>query len=109
VDTLEEATKAIRRDGLTVSVTRGASGAIAFTDDGPVVSVPAAPLPGGAVVDTTGAGDLYAAGFLFGLVRGKDLETCARLGAVAAAEVISHVGARPDADLRELAKPILGT
>jgi len=55
------------------------------------------------VIDTTGAGDLYAAGFLFGLSRGMDLATCGRLGALAAAEVISHVGARPLKPLGELA------
>jgi len=56
-----------------------------------------------AVVDTTGAGDLYAAGFLFGLSRGMDLAACGRLGSLAAAEVISHVGARPLAPLAEMA------
>lgn len=58
--------------------------------------------PVGKVVDTTGAGDLFAAGFLFGHVRGRSLEACLKLGAVCAAEVISHYGARPEADLREL-------
>lgn len=56
------------------------------------------------VVDTTGAGDLYAAGVLFGLARDADLETCGRLGAMAAAEVISHLGARPQADLQDRAR-----
>jgi sugar/nucleoside kinase (ribokinase family) len=55
-----------------------------------------------AVVDTTGAGDLYASGFLFGLSRGMDLPACGRLGSLAAAEVISHVGARPQAPLAEM-------
>ena len=55
------------------------------------------------LVDTTGAGDLYAAGFLFGLSRGLDLATCGRLGSLAAAEVISHVGARPATPLADLA------
>jgi sugar/nucleoside kinase (ribokinase family) len=54
------------------------------------------------VIDTTGAGDLYAAGFLFGLTHGKPLAECARLGGVAAAEVISHVGARPEKALKGL-------
>ena len=49
------------------------------------------------VVDTTGAGDLYAAGFLYGLTHGHDLATCGRLGSLGAAEVISHLGARPEA------------
>jgi sugar/nucleoside kinase (ribokinase family) len=59
------------------------------------------------VVDTTGAGDLYAAGFLYGLTNGYDLGTCGRLGALAAAEVIGHLGARPQALLSELASPLL--
>ena len=56
------------------------------------------------VVDTTGAGDLYAAGFLFGVAAGKDLETAGRLGSLAAAEIISHIGARPEVKLAELAR-----
>jgi sugar/nucleoside kinase (ribokinase family) len=56
------------------------------------------------VVDTTGAGDLYAAGFLFGLSRGLDLETAGRLGSLAATEVIGHMGARPEVSLRQLAR-----
>jgi sugar/nucleoside kinase (ribokinase family) len=59
--------------------------------------------PGVEVVDTTGAGDAYAAGFLHAYTRGRDLYACARLGSVLAAEVISHYGARPEADLRQLA------
>jgi sugar/nucleoside kinase (ribokinase family) len=59
--------------------------------------------PGAPVVDTTGAGDAYAAGFLFAYTRGRDLHTCAKLGGVLAAEVIGHYGARPEADLRRLA------
>ena len=54
-------------------------------------------------LDTTGAGDLYAAGFLFGLSQGRAALDCARLGALAASEVISHIGARPDRNLRDLA------
>jgi len=56
------------------------------------------------VVDTTGAGDQYAAGFLHGLTRGHDLATCGRLGALAAAEVISHLGARPETSLAKVAR-----
>jgi sugar/nucleoside kinase (ribokinase family) len=63
--------------------------------------------PTAQVVDTTGAGDLYAAGFLYGLTNGYDLGTCGRLGALAAAEVISHLGARPQASLATLARPLL--
>jgi sugar/nucleoside kinase (ribokinase family) len=54
------------------------------------------------VVDTTGAGDLFAAGFLHGHVRGLAVEQCLRLGAICAAEIISHYGARPEADLKAL-------
>ncbi|HET8532215.1 MAG TPA: PfkB family carbohydrate kinase, partial [Methylomirabilota bacterium] len=61
-----------------------------------------------AVVDTTGAGDLYASGVLYGLAQGLDLPTCGRLGSLAAAEVIAHVGARPMVPLAELAAPVLG-
>lgn len=60
------------------------------------------------VVDTTGAGDQYAAGFLYGLTHGYDLPTCGRLGALAAAEVISHLGARPEVSLADLARSELG-
>ena len=62
--------------------------------------VPAAPVA--KVVDTTGAGDLYASGFLYGFTRGKPLAECARLGGIAAAEIISHVGARPETPLKDL-------
>ena len=55
------------------------------------------------VVDTTGAGDLYAAGFLYGLTHGRDLATCGRFGSLCAAEIISHVGARPETSLQRLA------
>ena len=63
--------------------------------------MPAAPVD--RVVDTTGAGDLFAAGFLYGITNGLQPEDAARLGGVCAAEVISHVGARPQGDLRALA------
>jgi sugar/nucleoside kinase (ribokinase family) len=67
-----------------------------------MVEVPALPIQ--RVVDTTGAGDLYAAGFVFGFSRDMDLETCGRLGSIAAAEVISHVGPRPEVSLAGLAR-----
>jgi sugar/nucleoside kinase (ribokinase family) len=60
------------------------------------------------VIDTTGAGDLFAAGFLAGQARGRPLEESLRMGAIAAAEVISHYGARPEADLNALVKARLG-
>ena len=83
-----------------VVVTLGANGAAVLVE-GAMTHVAAAPVAH--VVDTTGAGDLFAAGFLFGLAKGMDLTRCAELGAVAAGEVISHFGARPEADLRALA------
>jgi sugar/nucleoside kinase (ribokinase family) len=65
-------------------------------------AVPAFPVE--RVVDTTGAGDLFASGFLAGLTLNLDHADCARLGALAAAEIISHLGARPQANLRDLAR-----
>ena len=84
----------------TVAVTRGARGSVAVRGPESVV-VPAAEIP--AVVDATGAGDLYAAGFLWGLSHRAPLARCAELGSLAAAEVISHVGARPATALSQLA------
>jgi sugar/nucleoside kinase (ribokinase family) len=81
-------------------VTRSEQGAIAVKD-GIRVSAPAEPVD--AVVDTTGAGDLFAAGFLHGQATGLSLEQSLKLGAICAAEVISHYGARPEADLKKLA------
>jgi len=83
-----------------VALTRGAAGAIA-SDGEETVSVPAEPVA--TVEDTTGAGDLFAAGFLLGLARERPLTDCLRLGALAAAEVISHTGARPQTSLAALA------
>jgi sugar/nucleoside kinase (ribokinase family) len=83
----------------TLVVTRGAHGAIALAN-GERIEVPAAPVA--KVIDTTGAGDLFAAGFIAGRCRGRDLRGCLEAGSIAAAEVISHFGARPEADLREL-------
>jgi sugar/nucleoside kinase (ribokinase family) len=83
----------------TLVITRGAHGAVAVEKDY-LVEVPAVPVA--AVVDTTGAGDLFAAGFLAARCRGKPLKACLETGSIAAAEVISHFGARPEANLREL-------
>ena len=80
-------------------VTRSENGAVAVAQ-GERVVVAAEPVA--RVIDTTGAGDLFAAGFLFGHVRGQPLRECLRLGAICAAEVISHYGARPEADLKAL-------
>ena len=87
------------------ALTRSARGSV-IVGDGKVHTIGAHPVA--AVVDTTGAGDLYAAGVLYGLGRGLDLPTCGGLGALAAAEVISHVGARPMVPLTQLAKRIAG-
>jgi sugar/nucleoside kinase (ribokinase family) len=84
----------------TLVVTRSEDGALA-TRRGERADAPAQPIE--KLVDTTGAGDLFAAGFLFGTARGKSLAESLRLGAIAAAEVIQHYGARPEADLRALA------
>ena len=83
----------------TLVITRGAEGALA-AERGESVEVAAAPVA--EVVDTTGAGDLFAAGFLAARLRGRALKTCLDAGSLAAAEVISHFGARPEADLRQL-------
>jgi sugar/nucleoside kinase (ribokinase family) len=85
----------------TLVVTRGADGALA-AEGGRRVEVPAASVA--KIVDTTGAGDLFAAGFLSARCRGRDLEGCLEAGARCAAEVISHFGARPEADLKALVK-----
>ena len=84
----------------TLVVTRGAEGACAI-QGGTRAIVPAEPIA--RVVDTTGAGDLFASGFLHGQAQGRDLETSLKLGAICAAEIISHVGARPVVDLKALA------
>ena len=80
-------------------LTRSEKGSVIATADR-LHEIPAHPVA--EVVDTTGAGDLYAAGFLYGLTHGEDLDRCGRLGAMAAAEVISHIGARPEIPLVEL-------
>ena len=87
-----------------VVMTRGAAGSTVVAS-GKRYEIDVAPVA--RVVDTTGAGDLYAAGFLHGLVRGVDPGLCGRMGAMAAAEVIGHVGARPEASLADLVAPLL--
>lgn len=89
-----------RQEAELAFVTRSAKGALVVSAD-QKIEVPAAPV-NGSIVDSTGAGDQFAAGALFGLARGKDLKTCATLGAIAAAEVISHFGARPHVKLADL-------
>ena len=96
---LGEALAALTDKVPTLVITRGAQGALAI-DDGEAVEVPAVPVAN--VVDTTGAGDLFAAGFLVARARGHDLRHCLTTGSIAAAEIISHFGARPEADLKKL-------
>jgi len=96
----DTAIAALREDIDTAVVTRSEKGCLVLGPDG-TEAVPAFPID--RVVDTTGAGDLFAAGFLSGLARGADDRTCGRLGALAAAEVIQHLGARPEASLKDLA------
>jgi sugar/nucleoside kinase (ribokinase family) len=90
----------LRSDVKLGVVTRSEKGCVVASKDG-VLAVPAFPIQ--KMVDTTGAGDLFAAGFLFGLVRNAGHENAGRLGALAAAEVIQHIGARPQVSLKELA------
>src|SRR5580765_811038 len=97
---LDSAVAAIAPKVDTLVVTRSEDGALAVRG-GERADVPAEPIE--QLVDTTGAGDLFAAGFLLGTARGHDLKDSLRLGAICAAEVIQHYGARPEADLRELA------
>ncbi len=97
----DTALRELRKDTKLGVVTRSEKGCIVVSDDG-VVAVPAFAID--RLVDTTGAGDLFAAGFLVGLVRNAGYENAGRLGALAAAEVIQHIGARPQASLKELAK-----
>lgn len=104
VDFNEAVSAAASRVPLLV-VTRGEAGAIAV-EGGKRVDVAAEPVD--QIVDTTGAGDLFAAGFLTGQAKGRSLEDSLRMGAIAAAEVISHYGARPEADLRQLVAQKLG-
>jgi sugar/nucleoside kinase (ribokinase family) len=85
----------------TLVVTKGADGALAV-EGGHTVEIAAAPVA--EIVDTTGAGDLFAAGFLAARCRGRDLAICLQAGAACAAEIISHFGARPEKDLKTLVK-----
>ena len=100
-DDFDEACRRLSADCKLAAVTRSAKGSVILSGE-QRVAVEAEPVT--QVVDTTGAGDLYAAGFLFGHARGLDLATCGKLGSIAAAEVISHIGPRPEASLSQLAK-----
>ena len=98
-DSFDEAIAAVRAECEMAAITTGADGCVVVTRRD-VLYVPAVPVD--AVIDTTGAGDLFAAGFLHGLTTGRDLHTCGMLGSIAAAEVIAHVGPRPLVELRTL-------
>lgn len=106
VGTFDEALQHVRGHCEIAALTRSEKGSVVISGD--EVHVIDAE-PANAVVDTTGAGDLYASGFLFGLSRGLDLYTCGKLGSIAASEVISHMGARPEASLADLARETLGS
>jgi sugar/nucleoside kinase (ribokinase family) len=99
LSSFDDAVDALRAECEFAAITVGADGCVIITPDD-VLRVEAVPV--GKVIDTTGAGDLFAAGFLHGLTAGRDLATCGRYGSIAAAEVISHVGPRPLVELRNL-------
>ena len=100
----DSAVEGVRRHGAVAALTRSEKGSVIVTDDA-LVEVPAHPVD--QLVDTTGAGDLYASGFLYGFSHKMDLATCGALGSLAAAEVISHMGPRPETDLSVLARDLL--
>jgi sugar/nucleoside kinase (ribokinase family) len=100
VGDFDAALQRVRGHCEVAALTRGARGSLIVAGN-EVHVIDAHPVA--TLVDTTGAGDLYAAGFLFGLSRGLDLASCGRLGSIAAAEVISHIGARPTVPLATLA------
>ncbi|MCP4435632.1 MAG: adenosine kinase [Actinomycetia bacterium] len=103
-DDFYAAVSAVRDHVPYSALTRSEKGSVVVTPD-EVIEIPVDPVE--SLVDTTGAGDLYASGFLHGFSIGAELEVCGRLGSLAAAEVISHLGARPEADLALLARPLL--
>ena len=94
----ETALAQLKAENILGVVTRSEQGCVDRARATTVLTAPAAPVE--EVVDTTGAGDLFAAGFLAGYTKGRDLVSCAKLGALAAAEIIQHIGARPQKDLR---------
>jgi sugar/nucleoside kinase (ribokinase family) len=99
-DDFDKAVEALRPHVKLAAITRGAAGSVILSQ-GERLSVKAEPVE--KVVDTTGAGDQYAAGFMFGLSRGRPLQQCGHFASLAAAEVISHYGPRPQVSLKDLA------
>ncbi len=100
----ETAIQRVGKDVQVAALTRSEKGSVAVRGT-EVVRVNAEPVK--QVVDTTGAGDLYASGFLYGLTQNFPLDVCCKLGSICAAEIISHMGARPEANLAQLAAPVL--
>jgi sugar/nucleoside kinase (ribokinase family) len=98
------AAAAVRGHVAIAALTRSAAGSVILAD-GAEHRVSAAPVA--RVVDTTGAGDLYASGFLYGLTRGLALPICGGIGSLCAAEIISHVGARPEVELSHLVAGVM--
>jgi len=105
VDDFDTALQQVSRHCEVAALTRSAKGSV-IVSGAEVHVVDAHPVERG-VVDTTGAGDQYAAGFLYGFTHGYDLRRCGQLGSLAASEVISHLGARPETSLAALAAPVL--
>jgi sugar/nucleoside kinase (ribokinase family) len=101
VETFDEALQQVRKHTSIAALTRSEKGSVVVAGDEIHVIDP---VKVGGIVDSTGAGDLYAAGFLYGTAQGWDLVTCGRLGSLAAGEVISHMGPRPEQNLRDLAQ-----
>lgn len=101
-ETLEQAIESVRQVCRIAVITKGAGGSVIVTES-ERVEVPAFGVPH--LVDTTGAGDMYAAGFLYGYTQQRPFGECGRLGSLAASEVISHVGPRPLIELRTLVDP----
>ena len=101
VNSFDEALAAVRGECEIAVLTRSEAGSLIVTAND---TVQVRPAPVDKVVDATGAGDLYASGFLYGYTRNLKLADCGRLGSLAAAEVISHIGARPEISLRKLAE-----
>jgi sugar/nucleoside kinase (ribokinase family) len=104
VDDFDEAARRVAGHCAIACLTRSEAGSVIISSDGERVDVPAAPAN---LVDTTGAGDLYAAGFLSAWVGGADLLTAGRTASIVAAEAVSHLGARPQVNLSALVKSAL--
>jgi sugar/nucleoside kinase (ribokinase family) len=104
-NSFEDAAEQVRGRCRVAALTRSEAGSLVLSGD---QSIAIAPFRLGNLVDTTGAGDLYAAGFLHGYTRGDSLERCGQLGSLCAGEVVTQLGPRPQASLPELVKRHLG-